>query len=182
MTDELRVGVVQMSSQDDVAKNLARAVDLVDRAAAEGAKLVVLPENFAYMGSEEGKRNVAEDLDAPARGPVWNALADAARRLAVAVVAGGMAERSADADRPHNACVVIGPDGKVAGRYRKVHLFDVEVGDGQHYRESASTAAGSEAVAVSLFGIKVGLSICYDVRFPELYRKLADLGAELLVV
>jgi predicted amidohydrolase len=182
MTDELRVGVVQMSSQDDLASNLARAVDLIDRAAAEGAKLVLLPENFAYMGTDEGKRSIAEDVDGAVRGPILKALADAARRVGICIVAGGMPERSPDAERPHNACVVLGPDGAVVARYRKVHLFDVDVADGQRYRESASTAPGTEAIAVSLFGIKVGLSICYDLRFPELYRKLADLGAELLLV
>jgi predicted amidohydrolase len=182
MTEELRVGVVQMSSQDDLASNLARAVDLVDRAAAGGAKLVLLPENFAYMGTDEGKRGVAEDLDGGVRGPILKALSDAARRAGIFIVAGGMPERSGDADRPHNACVVVGPDGAIVGRYRKVHLFDVDVGDGQRYRESASTAAGGDAVVVSLLGIKVGLSICYDLRFPELYRKLSDLGAELMVV
>jgi len=182
MTDELRVGVVQMSSQDDVATNLAHAVDLIDRAAAEGAKVVLLPENFAYMGTDDGKRSIAEQLDGDARGPILKALADAARRVGVYIIAGGMPERSGDAERPHNTCAVVGPGGAVVARYRKVHLFDVEVGDGQRYRESASTAAGSEAVAVSILGMKVGLSVCYDLRFPELYRKLADLGSDLVVV
>ena len=189
MADALRVAVVQLSSQDDVAKNLARIAELVPRAAAEGAKLVVLPENFAYMGTEEGRRGVAEKLDAAdgatttdARGPVVTALAEAARRSNVHLVAGGMPERSADADRPFNTAAVFGPDGSLVGRYRKLHLFDVEVGDGQRYRESAGTTAGSEPVVLSIAGFKVGLSICYDVRFPELYRKLADQGAEIIVV
>jgi predicted amidohydrolase len=182
MADTLRVGVVQMSSQDDVAKNLARAVELVARAAAEGAKLVVLPENFAFMGAEDGKRAIAEPLDGGTSGPIRTALVDVAKRAGVYVVAGGMPERSGDADRPFNTCAVVAPDGSIAARYRKLHLFDVEVGDGQKYRESASTSAGTEPVVVTVLGFKVGLSVCYDVRFPELYRKLADLGAEVVVV
>jgi deaminated glutathione amidase len=182
MADTLRVGVVQMSSQDDVQRNLARAVELVAKAAAEGAKLVVLPENFAFMGAEEGKRALAEPLDAATSGPIRTALADAAKRSGIYVVAGGMPERSGDADRPFNTCAVVAPDGSIAARYRKLHLFDVEVGDGQKYRESASTSPGAEPVVVSMLGFKVGLSVCYDVRFPELYRKLADLGAEVVVV
>ena len=182
MADTVRVGVVQMSSQDYVPKNLSRAVELVGRAAAEGAKLVVLPENFAFMGAEEAKRGHAESLGEGARGPIASALSDAARRSGVHVLAGGMPERSQDPDRPYNTCAVIGPDGLLVARYRKVHLFDVEVGDGQRYRESASTSAGAEPVVVPILGFKVGLSVCYDVRFPELYRKLADLGADLIVV
>lgn len=182
MADALRIGVVQLSSRDDVRHNLGRAAELVTQAAAEGAQIVVLPENFAYMGTDEGKRGVAEHLDEGAHGPILTALSDAARRSGAHVIAGGMPERSADPDRPFNTCAVIAPDGELVGRYRKVHLFDVEVGDGQRYCESASTTAGAEPVVVSLLGFKVGLSVCYDLRFPELYRRLAGLGAELIVV
>ena len=89
-------------------------------------------------------------------------------------------ERAADPLRPYNACVVVAPDGKIAGKYRKVHLFDVEVGDGQRYCESASTTPGDTTVSVVIAGFSVGLSVCYDLRFPELYRKLAP--ADILVV
>ncbi|HEX9294390.1 MAG TPA: carbon-nitrogen hydrolase family protein [Polyangiaceae bacterium] len=181
--DKLRVAAVQMSSQDDVPRNLDRATELIARAAAEGAELVVLPENFAYMGStEEGKRAVAERLDGGASGPIADAIGGAARRAGVHVIAGGMPERTNDPDRPYNTCAVFAPDGSVAARYHKVHLFDVEVGDGQRYRESANTSAGVEPLAVSVGGFTVGLSVCYDLRFPELYRKLADRGAEIVVV
>jgi predicted amidohydrolase len=182
MSDVLRVAVVQMSSQADSARNLARAAEHIAKAGAEGAQLVLLPENFAYMGPEDGKRALAERLDGETRGPILIALADAARRAGVFVIGGGMPELSGDHDRPYNTCAVVGPDGALVARYRKLHLFDVEVGDGQNYRESASTSRGAEPVAVSILGFRVGLSICYDLRFPELYRKLADLGAELVVV
>lgn len=179
----LAVAAAQMSSQDDVGQNLARAAALIEEAAARGAELVVLPENFAYMGTEDGKRQVAERLDGPERGPIVTSLARAAEKSRVHVIAGGMPERSADRERPHNTSIVVAPDGAVVARYRKIHLFDVDVGDGHAYRESESTAAGNEAPAVvDIGGFRVGLSICYDLRFPELYRKLADLGAEILTI
>jgi deaminated glutathione amidase len=182
MANELRVAALQMSSQEDVAKNLARATHLIAEAGRAGAELVLLPENFAYMGPEEGKRAIAEALDGETRGPILQVLAQAAGRAGLHVIAGGMPERASDPDRPYNACVVVAPDGGVIARYRKMHLFDVEVGDGQVYRESASTTPGSVPVAFAIGGFTVGLSVCYDVRFPELYRKLADLGAEVIVV
>jgi len=183
MTDELRVAAVQMSSQDDLLNNLASAERLIAAAAAAGARLVLLPENFAYMGTDDGKRELAEVCDefAPARGPILQALARAARTANVYVCAGGMPERSGDPARPYNTCVLIGPDGALAAKYRKVHLFDVEVGE-QRYCESASTSAGGSPVVATVDGFVVGLSICYDLRFPELYRQLCDRGAQVIVV
>jgi predicted amidohydrolase len=179
----LTIAAAQMSSQDDVTQNLARAAALVEEAAARGARLVVLPENFAYMGTEDGKRQVAERLDGPERGPIVTNLARAAQKSAVHVIAGGMPERSADLDRPHNTSIVVAPDGAIVARYRKIHLFDVDVGDGHAYRESSNTSAGDEGPAVvDIAGFRVGLSICYDLRFPELYRKLSDRGAEIITV
>jgi len=181
--DTLLVAAAQMSSQDDVGKNLARAGELVEEAAARGARLVLLPENFAYMGTEEGRLEVAEAIDGPERGPIVKSLARAAQKSGVHVIAGGMPERSADPKRPHNASIVVAPDGALVARYRKIHLFDVDVGDGHAYRESANTSAGNEAPAVvDIGGFRVGLSICYDLRFPELYRKLSDRGAEVITV
>ena len=182
MAEKLRVAAVQMSSQDDVGANLARAAQLVARAADAGAELVLLPENFAYLGPEDGKRMLAEAVGDGAQGPILTAVAEAARRSRVHVVAGGMPERAADPARPYNACVVVAPDGKVMTKYRKVHLFDVDVGDGQRYCESASTTPGDAVVTVDIAGFSVGLSVCYDLRFPELYRRLAAAGADVLVV
>jgi predicted amidohydrolase len=180
---DLRVAAVQLSSQDDLATNLARATLLIEEASAAGARLIVLPENFALMGAaEEDKRAIAESLDETADGPIVRAMAQAARRTGTYVVAGGMPEKSGDRDRPFNTCAVFGPDGKLVGRYRKVHLFDVEVGDGQRYRESASTTPGTEPLVLPVLGYQLGLSVCYDLRFPELYRKLVDRGAEIVVV
>ncbi len=182
MAERLRVAAVQMSSQDDVKANLGRAAELVARAADAGAELVLLPENFAHFGPEDGKRALAENIDHAADGPILSAVAEAAARARVHIIAGGMPERAADAARPYNACVVVSPQGKVVGKYRKVHLFDVDVGDGNSYCESASTTAGDEPAIVDVAGFSVGLSVCYDLRFPELYRRLAAEGAEVLVV
>lgn len=181
MRDEVIWGAVQMSSQGEVGANLERALALVGEAVRRGAEAVVLPENFAFMGDEEGKRAVAEDLDR-ADGPIARALGEAARLHGVSIVAGGMPERSGDPSRPFNTCAVFGSDGVIAARYRKVHLFDVDLADGSRYRESASTTAGAEPMTAGVAGMKVGLSVCYDVRFPELYRALSRAGADVIVV
>jgi predicted amidohydrolase len=180
-TDALRVAAVQLGSQGDVAANLAECRKRVADAASRGAKLVLLPENFAYMGPEEGKGAIAERLGEP-HGPIGAALADMARTGKITIVAGGLPERSDDSARPYNTCAVFAPTGDLVARYRKIHLFDVELTDGSTLRESSATTAGSDPVVVEIEGFKVGLSICYDLRFPELYRALVNLGAEVLVV
>ncbi|HVU06019.1 MAG TPA: carbon-nitrogen hydrolase family protein [Polyangiaceae bacterium] len=177
----MRVAAVQMSSQDDLSANLAEARHRIEEARALGATLVVLPENFAYFGPEEGRRRIAEDVEA-AEGPILRALSEAARELGVTVVGGGMPERSPDPERPFNTCVVVGPDGAVSARYRKIHLFDVDLADGTSLRESASTMPGDAPVVAGVGARRVGLSICYDLRFPELYRALVSEGADVLVV
>lgn len=175
-------GAVQLSSQDDVQANLDQVDAAVGEAARRGATVVVLPENFAYLGDEAGKRAIAEDLgpEAP-RGPIGRRLEAAARFHGVHILAGGMPERSEDPERPFNTCAVFAPDGKIVASYRKIHLFDVDLGE-RRYRESAATTSGDRAVVVDVGGVRVGLSICYDLRFPELYRKLVAAGAEVLVV
>jgi predicted amidohydrolase len=180
-SDSLRVAALQLSSQESQDANLAACRAEIDAAAAEGAKLVLLPENFAYMGPEHGKRAVVEhlgDRDAP----IQRMLGEVARAHRIAIVAGGFPEQSDDAQRPFNTCAVFDERGELVASYRKIHLFDVDLADGTKLRESASSSAGGEPVVVSVGGFTVGLSICYDVRFPELYRALVDRGAELLVV
>jgi predicted amidohydrolase len=178
----LPLAVVQLSSAENVGVNLEAAARLVVEAARHGAKLVVLPENFAFMGRDEDRRLHAERLgDADA--PIQRALAALAKEQAITLVGGGMPERSDDADAPYNTAVVYDPTGTLLARYRKIHLFDVDLADGTTLRESSSTAPGAlEPVVVDASGFKVGLSICYDLRFPELYRALADAGAEILLV
>jgi predicted amidohydrolase len=171
-----------MSSQDDVGANLRAATSLVADAARAGARLVVLPENFAIMGDEARRNEVAEGLDDAGGGPIVGAVREAARASRVWVVAGGFPERSGDASRPYNTSFVVSPEGAVTASYRKIHLFDVDVGDGHAYRESSGCTPGRELVVTAVDALKVGLSICYDVRFPELYRGLVDRGAEVLTV
>lgn len=176
----LRAAVVQLNSQDQLQDNLTTCARLTQQAAEQGARLVLLPENFAYFGSNRGRTEVAEDLDE--HGPIVEALCAMARTARVTLIAGGMPERNGDALRPYNTAVVVNAQGEKVLRYRKIHLFDVELSQEQAYRESAGTSPGSEPRVVDVDGWKVGLSICYDLRFPELYRALVDRGAEVLVV
>lgn len=169
-----------MSSQGDITKNLDATRCGIHEAADRGAGVVLLPENFAYMGDEPGKREIAESLDGD--GPIVTTLRDTARARRVTILAGGMPERSPDPLRPYNTCAAFGPDGDLLARYRKIHLFDVDLPDGTSYRESASTSAGQAPVTMSIDAVGVGLSVCYDLRFPELYRALALAGVEVIVV
>ncbi len=192
--DRTVVAAVQLSSQADVAANLDRVAGLVAEAARRGATIVLLPENFAFLGGgEEERRALAEELPPvvpsvvgpepphPAPGPIARLLSGVARAHRVWLVGGGMPERSGDRDRPFNTCAVFAPDGRLAARYRKIHLFDVDLAE-RTYRESAACSAGHEAITCAAAGLGVGLSICYDLRFPELYRALSEAGAEALVV
>ncbi len=183
----MRVAVAQMSSQDDVGKNLARVRALVAEAADEGVSLVALPENFAFMGEEQDKRAMAEVVGGADHGPVVAALAEAASRHGVHLVGGGMPERSADPERPYNTSVLVGPDGRVAAVYRKIHLFDVTLADGTEYRESQATGRGEAAVTADVpradgEPVRLGMTVCYDLRFPELFRRLSGAGARVVTV
>jgi deaminated glutathione amidase len=178
----MRVAVVQLNTQDDLDRNLERARHWITQAAAEGAQFVTLPENFAYMGEEARKRELAEHLDGAFPGPILGTLSEVATKHGIWVLGGGMPERSEDLARPFNTSVLIDPRGAIAAAYRKVHLFDVTLPDGTSHRESAATSPGSEVVTAEVYGARVGLSICYDVRFPELYRRLLDQGARVVTV
>ena len=173
---------VQMTSTMDIPRNLAQAQALIEKAAARGATLIGLPENFAFMGGSDAERlNGAEPLD----GPIISGLAQVARRLKVTLTLGGFPERSADPQRPYNTHVVLGPDGSILARYRKIHLFDVELADGSVHKESKHTMGGEDVVTVKLpapVDATLGLSVCYDLRFPELYRSLSARGARVLLV
>ncbi len=180
------VGAVQLESDDRLIENLARAEELARLAATRGASLILLPENFAFMGREEDKQAVAEDLSPAGQkepGPISGMLSRVAKETKSFVIGGGLPERSSDPHRPFNTSAAFGPDGNLVAIYRKIHLFDVDVGDGTVYRESSSTSAGDRAIVFQgSGGLKVGMSVCYDVRFPELYRALADGGAQLATV
>ena len=182
-TERLVVGAVQMCSRDDLAENLSTVKRLTTEAAARGAQLVVLPECFAFLGrAERDKLAVAEDLSRP--GPILDTLRDLAQVHGVHIVGGGMPERvQGDERRTYNTAVVISPTGELVARYRKIHLFDVDIPGGATLRESDGTAAGDAPLVVTMGPARVGVSICYDVRFPELYRRMAiEQGAEVLLV
>jgi len=174
----MRVGAIQMNSGADPARNLERADRLVRDAAGQGAELIVLPEKWTVLGTRPDLLAGAQTLEGPAIG--WaRALA---AELGVDLLAGSFYERAADAPRGSNTSVHVGPDGNVHAVYRKIHLFDVEV-DGSRYAESETEAPGDEVVVSALGdGTMLGLSICYDLRFPELYRMLTVRGAEVIAV
>jgi predicted amidohydrolase len=175
----VRVAVIQLSSQDKVSHNLERVRQRVADAASLGAQLIALPENFAFAGSEDEKRKLAESIDAP--GPIVQTLLELAREHDVHLVGGGFPERSADPQRPYNCSLMVNASGVVAA-YRKIHLFDVSLADGTAIEESASTSPGNEPVVASALGVGVGLTVCYDLRFPELFRRLVDGGARIVTV
>ncbi|MBL8917026.1 MAG: carbon-nitrogen hydrolase family protein [Archangium sp.] len=173
-----RIAAVQMTSGAEKAKNLEAAERLIRKAVKSGAEFVGVPENFAWMGPEPERAANAETLD----GETLVRMAALAKELGVTVLAGSVLESGAPGGRCFNTSVLFGPKGERLGVYRKIHLFDVEVGDGQTYRESAAVAPGTDVVVVESPVGKVGLSVCYDLRFPELYRKHADGGATLITV
>jgi predicted amidohydrolase len=184
-TWQLRVGAVQLCSSHDQPANLARCRELTAQATSDGAELIVLPECFSFLGRGEGEKlRHAESFDATAPGPVLAALQELAAKHGVWIVGGGTPEQVPGDDRhAYNTAIVIDPRGELAARYRKIHLFDVDIPGGAVLRESDSTARGDQPLVVRMGGAPVGVTICYDVRFPELYRRLVkDLGAEVLLV
>lgn len=174
----LRIALVQLDAGTEVDANVARAAELADRAAATGARLVALPEYLQYRGSDDGFRASAR----PIPGPHTEPFAEIARRRGCWVLAGSLAELSDDPRRPYNTSVLLAPDGSIAARYRKIHLFDVAVDRGPADRESDRVSPGDRPVVAEVDGATLGLTICYDLRFPELYRALALAGAEVLTV
>ena len=175
-----QVAVVQLNSTPDVEQNMRAAERQVRRAAEVGASLVVLPEAFAYLGPETAQRQVAEPL--PGGGPLLARCQSWARELRLELLLGGFWERQPADDRVFNTSVHLGSDGAIRALYRKIHLFDVELADGTSLKESDKVAPGAEVVVTDAPFGKLGLSICYDLRFPELYRKLVDGGAIALSV
>jgi predicted amidohydrolase len=175
--NRVRVAAVQLNSNGDKARNLAAAERLVRAAAADGAELVALPEKWNLLAAGEEIAAGAEPLD----GPSLAAARGWAHELGVHLLAGSIAECAEDGGRAFNTSVLIGPTGGDLAVYRKLHLFDVEVG-GVAYRESEHEQAGEEIVTASAGGLELGLSVCYDLRFPELYRILALRGARLIAV
>jgi predicted amidohydrolase len=170
--------VAQMTSTTDVERNLAKAEGLVAQAAGRGARFVGLPENFAFLRSEGEPVPEPQSLDGP-----WVArMATAARRHRVTLLLGSIPEAVPGDARVRNTSVLLGPDGERLAVYRKIHLFDIDLPGMEHLKESRSVLPGDEVVVANAPAGRIGLSICYDLRFPELYRELAQRGAQVLCV
>src|SRR4051812_5262270 len=176
--ESMRAAAVQLNCTPDFDRNLERADRFTRAAAADGAQLVVLPEKWSAIGSGAAQRAGAQPLDGPAL--AWARAT--ARELGIDLVAGSISELVEDEERLRNTCAHVGPDGEIRATYRKVHMFDVVV-EGTVYRESEHEQPGSElVVSETADGVELGLSICYDIRFPELYRILAVRGARVFTV
>jgi predicted amidohydrolase len=173
----MRAAVVQLNSQEDKQRNLDSAARLVSEAATDGADLVCLPEKWNVLGDSRALVAGAE----PIEGPTLDAARGWARDLGIHLLAGSIAERVDGHERLFNTSVLIGPAGDDLAVYRKIHMFDVEVG-GVTYRESDNEEAGEEIVSAEVGDVQLGLTVCYDLRFPELYRILAVRGARVITV
>lgn len=169
---------VQMSSGPDKERNLDQAERLIREGATRGADLVVLPEVFNWRGRKPEQAHAAEDLG----GPSLSRMALLARELRLYLVAGSITERIPGDTKAYNTSVLLGPDGAMLGFYRKIHLFDVELTGRVVTRESDTKVAGREVTCVQTPVATFGLSVCYDLRFPELYRKLGALGATVVAI
>ena len=173
----MRAAAVQLNSGPDKGRNVATADRLTRAAAAEGAELVVLPEKFNLLAGEHEMRAGAE----PLHGPTIAWASETARELEIDLVAGSFSELRPGRERLSNTSVHLGPDGEMRAVYRKIHMFDVNVA-GVEYRESATEEPGEEIVVSEAGGVPLGLSVCFDLRFPELYRILAVRGARVIAV
>lgn len=177
----LTVAVIQMCSRQDVEHNLRVATALVKEAAARGAALAVLPENFGYIGKLREKVRLAESLSDAEPGPIVRCMQEAARTTGLHLLLGGTPIRSATQERFYNTSVLLDPRGQVLASYRKIHLFDINI-PGVVFTESECVLPGDSPVVAEVLGLRLGLSICYDLRFPELYRELSRRGANVLCV
>jgi nitrilase len=175
-----RVAALQMTSGPNVADNLKITAALLDAAAQRRTQIAVLPENFSIMpGNDRDRLAAAETADG---GPVQLFLANYAKRRGIWIVAGSIPMKSGTDGKVRSACFVFDANGDIAVRYDKIHLFDVQLDNGEAYRESSYIEPGTEPVVIDTPAGRLGVTICYDVRFPEMFRKLTDLGAEWFVV
>jgi len=178
MPDRIRVACVQLTSRADKAENLEKTERLVAQAGASGADVVLLPEKWNAIGGVETLHEAAETIEG---GESVEAMRGWAAQHGITLVGGSITERREGREKLSNTSLVFDPDGELVALYRKIHLFDVDVG-GHRYRESDAEEPGEEPVVARLEGWPIGLTVCYDLRFPELYRILALEGAELVTV
>ena len=174
----ISVAVIQMDAQDNIDDNRNRAVAMVDEAASRGARLVVLPEVFVHLDALDKMKAAAETIP----GPTSTLLQDVARRNKIHLVGGSFFEKTTEEDKVYNTNLFLGPDGSILSVYRKIHLFEIDAPGEVVFDEAQVIESGKEVViADSPFGV-IGFTICYDVRFPELYRALADRQADIITV
>ncbi len=176
----MRTAVVQMRSTPDVDANLESAERMTAKAVERGAACVLLPEAFAFIGPDAQKQEITEPL--PSGGSILARCQALASKHGIDLVLGGFHERSSEKGKTYNTCVHLKPDGSIAALYRKIHLFDVDLPDGTRLKESDKTLPGCETVVTQTPFGALGLSICYDMRFPELYQQLVDKGAVALTM
>lgn len=175
----MKVSLIQMNSDSDKAANIAEAERLIREAvAAEAPDLVVLPEYFAFLG--EGQEAIHGSGESADDGPTVTRLSELAAELGITLHAGSLVEKAGNAH--YNTTIVFGPDGAQLARYRKMHLFDIDAPGGTSYRESDTISGGDAVVTYRVGGMTVGCAICYDIRFPELFRALRDKGADVIVL
>jgi deaminated glutathione amidase len=175
----VKVSLIQMNSGNDKAKNLETASVMIERAVnEEGPDLVVLPEYFAFLG--EGRENIHASAEVFPDGEAYRLMSGLAARHGVTIHAGSIVER--DGNAHYNTTLVFNPKGREIARYRKIHLFDVDIPGGTSYRESDTISRGEEVVTYKVGDVTVGCAICYDIRFPELFRKLRDAGSDVIVL
>jgi len=179
MRAQLKAAVVQVTATTDVAANLKTAGQLVQSAAQAGADFIALPENYGFLGSDTERLRHAQGVD---DSPLLDPLREIAQRHQVVILAGSIPERGPDQRHTFNTSVLIGKDGQTLASYRKIHLFDVQLDGGGSFVESSSVTAGDAPVIAEIDGWSIGLSVCYDLRFPELYRALSGSGARILAV
>jgi len=175
-----KAAALQMASGPNVAANLTEAGRLIDLAAADGARLVVLPENFALMPVEESER--ARAVESFGSGPIQDFIGAKAKALGIWIVAGTIGLQSDTDDRIRASSLLFNDQGAIVARYDKMHLFDVQLANGEEYAESRVFEAGSQVVVADTPFGKLGIAICYDLRFPELFRAMLDRGAEMFAV
>jgi len=173
----MRIGIAQLNTGSNKEENLKTAEKLIDQLALQGAELIVLPEHFNFIGRENRFETMSEELE---DSPSHEIIRQKAIDHGIHIHSGSLLEKSGDS--LYNTAVVFDPEGEIVAKYRKIHLFDVEVPGGTTYLESANITAGEEVVTFSIGSITFGLSTCYDLRFPELYRALVARGAQVILV
>ena len=173
----IKAAVIQTKSTEDIAHNLQRATELVRAAATDGAQFIALPENVAFL-----RVSTTENCGEPLDGRIVSHFAQLAMETNAAILIGSYQETSGEVHRVYNTSVLLGPDGAIVQKYRKIHLFDIDIPGQVSFRESNHVAPGSEVVTADLLGSRWGLTICYDLRFPEQYRQLAAKNCDVLCV